>query len=262
MPSSRKYTLKELLTTHKRQKLTILAVCSVLTILAFSDIFSYFQGSDAVSNRMSAQKGSVTVIEPDWDLKGERMAAGSEPGMKIPKDPAGRNDGQVDLYIRLKMTISFDAYEGELEEITAAQKANGELGIPTDEERLRAILKALTLAADEDAAGEPLLTWDDSLIGWVNHNPHFSCICGASGTRTYDFYFYFVDYGTENMKTVPAGTSTEELFQRVDIPKYKRDYLGVFDQPYSISIMAEGIPVVQYPEGLTAAAAAAEFPTP
>ncbi len=45
------------------------------------------------------------------------------------------------------------------------------------------------------------------------------------------------------MCRVAPYESTMELFQRVDIPEYKKDYLGVFDLPYKITVQAEGIPV-------------------
>ena len=53
------------------------------------------------------------------------------------------------------------------------------------------------------------------------------------------------------MKIVKPKESTKELFDHIDIPIYKKDYLGVFDQPYDIILEAEGIPAANYPDGLT-----------
>ena len=41
-----------------------------------------------------------------------------------------------------------------------------------------------------------------------------------------------------------------DLFDYVAVPIYKEDYLGVFDQPYTITVQAEGIPAANYPDGL------------
>ena len=95
--------IKGFLAKNKRQKLTILAVGFIVYVLALSGIFSYFHGSDAVTNRISAAQGSVTIQEPNWDSTGQYKAQVSEPGMKIEKDPSGYNNGQVNLYIWLKM---------------------------------------------------------------------------------------------------------------------------------------------------------------
>jgi hypothetical protein len=57
------------------------------------------------------------------------------------------------------------------------------------------------------------------------------------------------------MKLVKPQESTKELFNHIDIPVYKKDYFGVFDQPYNITLEAEGVPASNYPNGLTAAEA-------
>ena len=44
--------MQKLLGKNKRQKLTIAAVAFILYVLALSGIFSYFQGSDAVTNTL------------------------------------------------------------------------------------------------------------------------------------------------------------------------------------------------------------------
>ena len=105
--------IRGFLAKNKRQKLTILAVGFIVYVLALSGIFSYFHGSDAVTNRISAAQGSVTIQEPNWDSTGQYKARASEPGMKIEKDPSGYNNGQVDLYIRLKMTIELSNLSNE-----------------------------------------------------------------------------------------------------------------------------------------------------
>lgn len=62
------------------------------------------------------------------------------------------------------------------------------------------------------------------------------------------YYFYYTngkksDENADMMEIVKPNESTKELFNHIDIPIYKKDYLGVFDQPFNITLEAEGIPV-------------------
>jgi hypothetical protein len=69
------------------------------------------------------------------------------------------------------------------------------------------------------------------------------------------YYFYYTGENSDTMKLVKPQESTKELFNHIDIPVYKKDYFGVFDQPYNITLEAEGVPASNYPNGLTAAEA-------
>ena len=242
--------MQKLLGKNKRQKLTIAAVAFILYVLALSGIFSYFQGSDAVTNTLRSvitqnndEEGSVTIQEPRWVASGKDMAEKIEPGMQIDKDPSGVNDGGIDLYVRLKMTVSFEEYAGALKKnasaLTSEEIQNGEIGIPSDDDRMKAIINAVKLV--DQGVASPFLMMSGS--DWICQNPSFFCEPGTSAERSYVFYFYYKDSATGNMKSVPPNGSTAELFQRVDIPIYKREYLGVFDQPFTITVQAEGIPV-------------------
>ena len=242
--------IKGFLAKNKRQKLTILAVGFIVYVLALSGIFSYFHGSDAVTNTLRSvsqsqnEEGSVTIIEPQWDAVGETMAEHMEPGMQIPKDPSGKNDGDQDLYIRLKMTISFDAYVGKLTknktDLTPQEIQNGEIGIPSDDERMQRIIEQIIFDPSTSPATQ-FMTYNGT--NWTCHNPSYSLEPGTNTEKPYVFYFYYIDSNSGNMKSVSPGGTTEPLFQRVDIPIYKKDYLGVFDQTFNITLEAEGIPV-------------------
>ena len=91
----------------KRQKLTILFALFIFNILLLSGIFAYFQSKDEVTNRYHAKNAVVRLLEPDWDSVGQNLAKASEPGMTIPKNPYAKNEGQNDLYIRLKIIAGF-----------------------------------------------------------------------------------------------------------------------------------------------------------
>jgi hypothetical protein len=61
------------------------------------------------------------------------------------------------------------------------------------------------------------------------------------------FYFYYVNKpkNGENseMRIVKPQEETAELFDQLEIPVLKKDYLGVFDQNYIINIEAQAVTV-------------------
>ena len=228
----------------KRQKLTMLSAVFVLYILLLSGIFSYFHSEDAVSNRLEAKNGSVTIQEPNWDSKGQYKAQASEPGMTIEKDPSGYNNGQANLFIRLTMTIQID----DLENCRLSEP-------PLFSQRLDAIANAIQLGS-KDANDENIHLFDtegDELI-CNNSNFVFGGYEDSSDKKERVYYFYYTGGDKQNeidmMRVVNPTNSTAELFCQLEIPVYKKDYLGYFDQPYDIILTAEGIPAANYPDGL------------
>ena len=79
--------LDSFLRRNRRQKITLLVAAFLVYITALTGVFSYYHSEDAVTNRFVGRYGSVTIREPAWDSTGQAMAAASEPGMEIPKDP-------------------------------------------------------------------------------------------------------------------------------------------------------------------------------
>ena len=222
-------------------------------------IFSYFHSEDVATNRLRSASGSVTVHEPKWDSEGQYMARASEPGMKIPKDPYGVNDGQVDLYIRLKMTVSLDPFKTDGKTETYKSEYNDNTGTEiindtnkaaeNSKRRMNGVLSAIKTSSDGN-----LFSWDGTgnIIDCLNDN-FVMKTAEESGKTVY--YFYYTGGDTDKkMCAVKPGEATAELFHQIDIPIYKKDYLGVFDQEYSITIQAEGIPVdgvpADYVDGL------------
>ena len=226
----------KLLHDRKRQLITAAAAFFIVYVLLMSGIFSYFYSKDSVTNRMNAKGGSVTIYEPSWDSSGQFKAKASEPGMKIEKDPYGYNNGQSDVFIRLKMTIDTSNY--------TAKNETYAVNFPDDKsKRTAAILSAIKLEN-----GDPLIN------GTVTNNPDFIMSAVVENEKTV-YYFYYTGENSDTMKLVKPQESTKELFNHIDIPVYKKDYFGVFDQPYNITLEAEGVPASNYPNGLTAAEA-------
>lgn len=251
---------KQFVKAHKRQLMTVLALTVVIYVFAGVGIFSYYQSKDNVTNRISSNNGSVTIYEPRWDSVGQYKAQKSEPGMRIEKDPYAKNDGQIDLYVRLKMTISLGDYEGNL--MDNVNSDIGEVGVPSDLKRFREIIKAIkledntqfiTLNDSSENVGEwtvesPTVSGGNFIPGSIDYNGSTLTIC---------FYYTKSDPGGEMYRLKPEEWTTK-LFDHLDIPIYKKDYLGVFDQAYSITVQAEGIPADNY-NSLAASDAASEF---
>ena len=230
----------------KRQMLTVAAVAFIVYVLLVSGIFSYFHSEDAVTNRLDAKSGSVTIQEPKWDSTGQYKAKASEPGMEIEKDPYGYNNGQVDLYIRLKMTINASSY-------TKKNDTYNETYHYSESYRINAILDQIQLEGDIPFLND---------LRTATNNTNFVMDTVTENDKPV-YYFYYTGLNDETMKIVEPKHPTDPLFDHIDIPIYKKDYLGVFDQPYEIILEAEGIPVAayrdEYPDGLTVNIAKAQF---
>lgn len=228
----------------KRQIAAVLSAVFIISVLMFAGIFSYFHSEDVITNRLSGHNGSVMLMEPEWDSSGQTMAAKSEPGMQIPKDPFAYNNSSIDEYIRLIMTVELDAFDDHDNE-TYSEAFNN------NKRRYEEIVKAIKFKSGEEYI--PLLTLNSSgeaVKDWtVNcaNNAFFTDGVNRGGNNKLEFCFYYIV--SEETPTVnsalalvaPSG-QTAKLFDRVDIPIYKKDYLGVFDQGYSITVSAEAIP--------------------
>lgn len=255
--------LKRIFGKTRRQRFTAVAVFVSAGILLAAGVFAYFNSSDMVTNRLTAIHGHVAIQEPLWDSEGQYMAKKSEPGMQIPKNPYGVNDGDIPLYIRLTMTIKLGAYNDQESYLVGNDSTDGEVGVPTAKKRLRSIVNAIW-QVDAEGNKTPLITLndpDDDVKNWsiTCNNPAFVCESDNKSGKSDEllFYFYYTagDVSGEDpvMRIVEPENGTAELFQRVDIPIYKRDFLGVFDQKYYIILKAEGIPAESFDSAPTIA---------
>jgi hypothetical protein len=242
------------------------AAAFIVYVLLLTGIFSYFHSEDTVTNKISAKNGHLTILEPLWDQEGQEMAAGCEPGMTVKKNPYAFNDGQVDLYIRMNITVKLDEYTGYLSDYSAGETPPaGWVGAPTDVSRLRAVLNAIYLQdgtrfLNLNAASDTVSEWTAA-----SNNPDYiaaePAVVYDADAETYTLSFYYIDKkdAAQNMKVVKPEENTVELFRELRLPIYKKDWLGVFDTPYTITVWAEGIPV-QPDAVLTQQEAVSEFP--
>ena len=238
-----KELLKKAVIGNWRQTLTTAVPVFIVYIIMLTGIFSYFHSEDVVTNRLDAKTGAVTIQEPAWDHTGQYKARASEPGMKIKKDPSGYNNGKVNLFIRLKMTINVDSY--------TAKNDTYAVDFPDDKaKRVAAILDAIKLKNGDQFLNEAKT---------ATNNTNFIMDTAEESGKTVYYFYYTGGSAEQKMAVVKPAESTEALFDHLDLPIYKKDYLGVFDQPYGIILEAEGIPSANYQNGLTAAAAKAEF---
>lgn len=239
--------VKGFLKKRKRQRITVLSALFIVYSIAAAGIFSYFHGSDVVTNKLSSENGSVAVSESEWFRKGRKMAAASEPGMVIPKDPSAFNDGPIDIYVRIKMTIRLGTYSGFL--TNGIDTLDGELGIPSNARRNRGIISALRIDGKSFMTGT-----EEAITDWGCNNGDYVFAETEQDIESNKlvFYYYYTagdkSGGDDVMRVLKPGESTSELFTELEIPVYKHEYLGIFDQNYDIDIQAEAIPARLYEE--------------
>ena len=224
---------------NKIKKSAVLTIATA-SILITALTMAYFVSSDSVTNRLNAQHPSIVLLEPEWDKTGQFMASRSEPGMNIPKDPYAENDGKVSEYCRIKMTVTaFGANTRENDGI------NGQ-------KRLQSIIHAICMS---DEPTERFVIVNNDLSIKLLNNASFALsntdeletVVSDSDIRSVTYYFYYMgtdEFGNTNstMKILEPEESTERLFEYVNLPIYKQDYLGIFNLNYSITLQAESVP--------------------
>ena len=238
---------------NKRQMLTAAALVFIVYVLLLAGIFSYYHSEDAVTNKYIAQNAAVRLFEPKWDNEGQNKARASEPGMIIPKDPYAKNEGQNNLYIRLKMTLTLGRFDG------SDRYPEYESEFDNDARRINSILNVIYFA--DDTTISKLFGFNNNqsseIENWILNddcdNPNYYMENKGTrrlndGTMEQVFYFYYIDKdtkysGTPEMRIVKPGETTEKLFHQLHIPYYKKDYLGVFDQSYNIMLEAQAVAV-------------------
>ncbi len=231
---------------NRRQKLTFTASLIIVNVLVAAGVFAYFSSSDAVTNRLTAEHPSIALIEPAWDSEGQYMAKKSEPGMNIPKDPKAYNDGDISEYCRIRMTVTV---ENDSNPLLAGSEYNRDA-----KKRLYSVINAIFW--DEDNTEKFIEINNDLTINKLN-NPNFRLATQNEsnleangkydGSRSVTYYFYYTG-GSDTMQVRHPDEETEELFNYVNIPVYKADYLGVFDLKYNIELQAEALPLALFEE--------------
>ena len=251
--------LKNAFGKNRQQRLTALALLIIVNVLLTTGVFAYFHSSDFVTNRITAEqtppeqplpdeRTSVILKEPQWYEKGMEKASAFEPGMTIEKNPYAYNDGESDIYVRIKMTISVE--ESQNENLNAVTANDSEIRKLSATEVRDRILKSLMLS---DGKTPLVATIDSDGEIEINHSLFSSetavpCDYAVEKESDFTYYFYFVNQAqtavdTSEMIVLHPEESSAELFCYVDIPVYKKDYLGVFDQGYEITLIAEAVPV-------------------
>ena len=88
-----------------RRRIVMLFSVFVLYTFVIAKIFAYFSSEDVSTNKFSTGSLGVELYEPNWDAIGKNMAAASEPGMTIPKDPYAENSGQKANPLNMKQIL-------------------------------------------------------------------------------------------------------------------------------------------------------------
>ena len=152
------------------------------------------------------------------------------------------------MYIRLKMTIRLGKFKNKNDTYQASFNPDS-----TYSSRRRPWLISEALRLVQGSQDTSFLTLDRTgdVSGWrIAGCGNDSFVCdpenrsGKEGELVFYFYYTAGDAQADAplMRRVASEKETAALFDRVDIPVFKDRYPGVFDQPYSILLEAQGIP--------------------
>lgn len=194
----------------------IIFLCSLL-VIGFT--LAYFSYTDIVTNKHSAKRLKIELLEPAWYTDtGMKAAKKQVPGMTITKDPHVYNNSVAKVYVRMKLEI-LDKY-GK---------------IITNETKIAAYLKSIYfIDKNDNNKKKELFVFDTS-----NPTTPVSSQNSNFGYSSSDGWFY---YKTENGYTeLDAKSSTPNLFDEIHIPILKSEYNGIFDGNYTIKVIGQAI---------------------
>ena len=194
----------------------IIFLCSLL-VIGFT--LAYFSYTDIVTNKHSAKRLKIELLEPAWYTDtGMEAAKKQVPGMTITKDPHVYNKSEAKVYVRMKLEI-----------------LDKDGKIITDKTKIAAYLKSIYfIDKNDNNKKKELFVFDTSNpttpVSSQNLNFEYS---------SSDGWFY---YKTENGYTeLDAKSSTPNLFDEIHIPILKSEYNGIFDGNYTIKVIAQAI---------------------
>lgn len=194
----------------------IIFLCSLL-VIGFT--LAYFSYTDIVTNKHSAKRLKIELLEPAWYTDtGMKAAKKQVPGMTITKDPHVYNNSVAKVYVRMKLEI-----------------LDKDGKIITDKTKIAAYLKSIYfIDKNDNNKKKELFVFDTSnpTTPVRSQNLNFEY-------RRSDGWFY---YKTENGYTeLDAKSSTPNLFDEIHIPILKSEYNGIFDGNYTIKVIGQAI---------------------
>lgn len=214
------------------------AACFVAAILIIGTTLASLSNKDKVTNTQEGKEIRILLLEPEWQKSGQKDAKKLEPGMEILKDPYVLNNSEDSVYVRMKIVI----------------KDEKGTEIDMGEERYQSILKALylsdSLEDNEQAKEVPLI---DKIEG---EEGDLKITLNSMSDFFYEDGWFYYGSSSEEEKTytsLAAGDSTSKLFNKLVVPIYREKaktvlgddslliYDGIFDTPFTIEIIAQGI---------------------
>lgn len=196
----------------------IIFLCSLL-VIGFT--LAYFSYTDIVTNKHSAKRLKIELLEPAWYTDtGMEAAKKQVPGMTITKDPHVYNKSEAKVYVRMKLEI--------------LDKDGKIITDKTNKTKIAAYLKSIYFIDKKDNKKKELFVFDttDPTTPVSSQNSNFEY-------SSKDGWFY---YKKENVYTeLDAKSSTPNLFDEIHIPILKSEYNGIFDGNYTIKVIAQAI---------------------
>ena len=190
----------------KKNRIIMSVGILVLGLLICGGSLAFFTSHDEVTNQLNSKTLSIELCEPDWDSIGYDMALKAVPGMVIPKDPYIYNSSEAAVYVRMKVEL----------EINGTKYQSGDL--------YNQMLSYIYFNNGTD---------DELLFDVKNkscRNPKFFYYKG---------YFYYA--AGDSCKVLGPHESTPKLFDCMKLPVLKDEYNGIFDENFTIKVIAEGV---------------------
>ena len=205
--------MKKFKTSLKNQIMLSLFMLIAGLLLCVGSL-AYFTSQDEVTNTVNAKMPSIALYEPKWDSEGADMAQKAVPGMEIPKDPYLYNNSEAEVYVRMKVEITVDGTT-----------------LNATDALYQKIISYIYYNYNFDEETGNLFY--DTESGKYN-NPDF---------YYYGGYFYYVENEVENKscKALKPHEATPKLFECIELPVKKSDFDGVFDNKFTIKVIAEGV---------------------
>ena len=205
--------MKKFKTSLKNQIMLSLFMLIAGLLLCVGSL-AYFTSQDEVTNTVNAKMPSIALYEPKWESEGAKMAQKAVPGMVIPKDPYLYNNSDAEVYVRMKVEITVDGTT-----------------LNATDALYQKIISYIYYNYNFDEETGNLFY--DTESGKYN-NPDF---------YYYDGYFYYVENEVENKscKALKPHEATPKLFECIELPVKKSDFDGVFDNKFTIKVIAEGV---------------------
>ena len=208
---------------------------SMSVIFAVSFIAAFFSAKDMVTNRFFSANLSTMLLEPKWK---QYNAENIVPEQVIDKDPCVTNDGEVDAYVYIEVSVPYYMENVNVENSTGVLVKDD--GTNLLSKSALPVFKFIADGVDNDNNYNALNSTLDSREQDVNDaNWEIVGTPEVSGTGSSGVIKYVYAYtdGAGNLKELKPGDTTITLFDKVKLINLREN------KTYSLDYTFENYPL-------------------